>query len=136
MRQVPGFDTSPFGIVGDGRVARHLQHYFNLLGLPVHVWSRRACPSSPVDRLASCGTVLLLIRDEAIVPFIETWPRLREKRLVHCSGSLVTSLAAGAHPLMTFGPSLYELAEYQSIPFVLDDAHAAGTLSDLLPGLP
>jgi phosphoglycerate dehydrogenase-like enzyme len=36
MRQVP-----EFGIVGSGRVARHFQHYFNLLGISVRAWSRR-----------------------------------------------------------------------------------------------
>ncbi len=35
MGQVPSLSTSPLGIVGDGRVARHFHHYFNLLGLPV-----------------------------------------------------------------------------------------------------
>jgi predicted short-subunit dehydrogenase-like oxidoreductase (DUF2520 family) len=134
MRQVPGFEHSPFGLVGDGRVARHFQHYFSLLGLPVLTWSRRAAGAPPDTALAACGTVLLLIRDEAIVPFIEAWPRLRTKCLVHCSGALTTPLAAAAHPLMTFGPTLYELAEYQSIPFVLDAG--AQSLAELLPGLP
>ena len=134
MRQVPEQHATPLGIVGSGRVARHFHHYFTLLGLPVCVWSRRGRAPSPPDALASCRTVLLLIRDEAIVPFVDAWPALQEKRLVHCSGSLVTPAAEGAHPLMTFGPTLYELAEYRAIPFVLD---AGGTpFSELLPGLP
>ena len=134
MRQVPELDATSFGIVGDGRVARHFHHYFNLLGLSVRRWSRRAPGRSPPDALASCQTVLVLIRDEAIVPFIEAWPALREKRVVHFSGSLVTAWAEGAHPLMTFGPALYDLAEYRQIPFVLD---VGGTpFSELLPGLP
>ena len=134
MRQVPALDASPFGIVGNGRVARHFQHYFNLLGLPVRAWARRLEMPSPPEALAACRTVLLLIPDAAIVPFIEAWPALREKRLVHCSGSLVTPDLEAAHPLMTFGPDLYDLADYRAIPFILD---AGGTpLSDLLPGLP
>ena len=134
MRQVPAHNATPLGIVGSGRVTRHFHHYFNLLGLPVCAWSRRERTPSPPDALASCRTVLLLIRDEAIVPFVDAWPALQEKRLVHCSGSLVTPAAEGAHPLMTFGPTLYELAEYRAIPFVLD---AGGTpFSELLPGLP
>jgi predicted short-subunit dehydrogenase-like oxidoreductase (DUF2520 family) len=135
MGQVPAFDATPFGIVGDGRLARHLQHYFDLLGLPVRSWSRRAAGAlSPVDALAPCGAVLILIRDAEIVPFIDAWPALAEKRLVHCSGSLVTPAAEGAHPLMTFGPALYTLADYQAIPFVLE---TGGTpFADLLPGLP
>jgi 2-dehydropantoate 2-reductase len=129
MRQVP-----EFGIVGHGRVARHFQHYFNLLGIPVRTWSRREPGLSPPETLESCGTILLLIRDDAIAPFVERWPRLRTKRLVHFSGCLVTPGVETAHPLMTFGPELYDLDSYRVIPFVLD---AGGTPFDqLLPGLP
>jgi hypothetical protein len=75
-----------------------------------------------------------LVRDATIVPFIDAWPALQEKHLVHFSGSLVTPVAEGAHPLMTFGPDLYDLATYHSIPFNLD---AGGTpFHELLPGLP
>jgi hypothetical protein len=129
MRQVP-----EFGIVGDGRVARHFQHYFTLLGIPVRTWSRREPGLSPPEALDSCATVLLLIRDDAIVPFVEAWPGLRAKRLVHFSGSIVTPVVEAAHPLMTFGPDLYDLDSYRVIPFVLD---AGGTpFGQLLPGLP
>jgi 2-dehydropantoate 2-reductase len=130
MGQVP----APFGIVGDGRVARHFRHYFTLLGLPVRAWSRRAHDRPPPDALAGCDTVLILISDDAIVPFVEAWPALSEKRLVHFSGSLVTPFAEGAHPLTTFGPTLYDLATYRTIPFVLDEG--GSPLADLLPGLP
>lgn len=127
-------DSAPLGIVGDGRVARHFRHYFSLLGLPVRAWSRRAADSSPPEALTPCRTVLLLVRDDAIAPFIDAWPSLREKRLVHCSGSLVIPSAEVAHPLMTFGPELYDLGDYRQIPFVLD---VEGTpFSELLPGLP
>jgi hypothetical protein len=133
MRQVPSPATAPFGIVGDGRVARHFQHYFNLLNVPVRGWSRRST-DTPVDALAPCGTVLVLISDTAIGPFIDAWPELRTHRLVHCSGSLVTPAAECAHPLMTFGPDLYGFATYERIPFVVD---AGGTpFETLLPGLP
>ena len=134
MRQVPALDVAPIGIVGDGRLARHFLHYLNLLDLPSCTWSRRATAAAPHEALASCRTVLLLVRDAAIVPFVEAWPALRDKHLVHCSGSLVTPLAEGAHPLMTFGPHLYALPEYRTIPFILD---AGGTpFRELLPGLP
>lgn len=134
MRQVPAVNAAPIGIVGDGRVARHFLHYFDLLGLSVRAWSRRELTLDPTDTFAPCETVLLLIRDAAIVPFIEAWPALREKRLVHCSGSLVTPAAQGAHPLMTFGRHLYALDTYRHIPFILD---SGGTpFHQLLPGLP
>ena len=134
MRQVPSLSARPFGIIGDGRVARHFLHYFDLLGLSARAWSRRSSDRSPVEALTSCDTVLVLIADGAIEPFIAQWPGLTSHRLVHCSGSLVTATAECAHPLMTFGPELYDLAAYQSIPFVVD---AGGTpFHELLPGLP
>lgn len=134
MGQVPALDAAPIGIVGDGRVARHFRHYLNLLGLPVRVWSRRVPAAGPIDALASCRTVLLLIRDAEIVAFIDAWPALKEKRLVHFSGSLVTPAAEGAHPLMTFGDDLYDETTYRRIPFILE---SGGTpFHQLLPGLP
>lgn len=134
MRQVPASTADPVGIVGDGRVARHFLHYLELLGIPTRTWARRTSSCVPTEALSSCGTVLLLIRDDAVVPFVEAWPALREKQLVHCSGSLTTRVAQAAHPLMTFGNDLYDLATYRSIPFVLD---TGGTpFQDLLAGLP
>jgi predicted short-subunit dehydrogenase-like oxidoreductase (DUF2520 family) len=134
MRQVPARDAAPIGLVGSGRVARHFRHYFGLLGLPCCTWSRRTDRTDPDEALASCRTVVLLIRDAEIVSFVEAWPALRDKRLVHFSGSLVTGAAEGAHPLMTFWHDLYDLDTYRRVPFVLDEG---GTPFDqLLPGLP
>jgi hypothetical protein len=127
-------DSAPIGIVGDGRVATHFQHYFRVLGNPVRAWSRRSEIGSPVESVAGCETVLLLIQDGEIEPFITRWPALLEKRLVHFSGSLRTSFAEAAHPLMTFGPDLYDLPTYCSIPFVLDEG--ATPFDELLPHLP
>lgn len=134
MRQVPTVGTSPIGVVGDGRVARHFLHYLNLLSLPSRAWARRPPGSGPVDALASCRTVALLIPDAEIIPFIDAWPSLRHKRLVHFSGSLVTDAAEGAHPLMTFGDGLYDLETYRRIPFILQAG--ATPFCEILPGLP
>jgi predicted short-subunit dehydrogenase-like oxidoreductase (DUF2520 family) len=133
MRQVPANDASPIGIVGNGRLARHFRHYFSLLGIPFQTWSRQESTASPAEALAACPTVVLLVRDDAIVPFVEAWPALKQQRIVHCSGSVVTPLAAAAHPLMTFGTALYALDEYRVIPFVIDTGQSLG---DLLPGIP
>jgi hypothetical protein len=121
-------------IVGDGRVARHFLHYLNLLGLPVRTWSRRTPDSGPVDALAGCGTVLILIRDNEILPFVDQWPRLREKQLVHFSGNLVTKIAHAAHPLMAFNDGLYDLETYRTIPSIVDSGRTP--FHELLPGLP
>jgi len=132
--QGPAPRPAPIGIVGDGRVARHFLEYLSLLGIATRAWSRRTSSERPDETLSDCGTVLLLVRDDAIVPFVEAWPALRATRLVHFSGSLTTDVAQAAHPLMTFGADLYDLATYRRIPFILD---AGGTpFHQLLPGLP
>ena len=133
MRQVPSPAAIPFGLIGNGRVARHLHHYLDLLQLPVRRWARSS-GCDPVEAMAPCGTVMVLISDAAIEPFLAAWPALAAHRLVHCSGGLVTAAAECAHPLMTFGPDLYDLTVYQHIAFVLDAGRTP--FADLLPGLP
>ena len=133
MRQVPA-PHAPLGIVGDGRLARHLLHYFSLLDLPVRTWSRRSSTQAPAEALDGCGAILLLIRDEAIEPFARSWPMLASARLVHCAGGREIPGVFTAHPLMTFGPDLYDLETYRGIPFVLDTN--GPSLAELLPGLP
>jgi hypothetical protein len=123
----------PCGIVGGGRLARHLSHYFRESGIAVRSWTR-AEPISPDEALGDVPVVLVLIADDAIAPFIESQPALRSRVLVHCSGSLVTPLAHGMHPLMNFGPDLYGMAVYWAIPFV-HDAGGPG-IRDLFPALP
>lgn len=131
MRQVP--NQTHYAIIGNGRVARHFSHYLSLLKIPYKQWSRSDnVPLAPV--VASCKTVFLLITDSAIETFIQEHPCLAQVYCVHFSGSLMTDLAYGAHPLMTFGPDLYSLEKYQSIPWVLDAL--APSFDTLFPGLP
>ena len=112
-----------YGIVGDGRVAHHLSHYFRSMGMRVVGWSRRRCRQDGVPLaqvLGNIDVVLLLISDDAIVPFAAAQPELAGRTLVHCSGALVAPGIHGMHPLMTFGPALFPLDRYQAIPFVCD----------------
>lgn len=130
MGQVPA--NTIYTIIGDGRAARHFSHYLSLLPLPYRQWSR----SSSVDLadvVNGSSIVLLLISDASIEAFVKSHPCLAEKTCVHFSGSLVTDVAYGAHPLMTFGMDLYSLEQYQKIPWILDDS--APPFEDLFPGL-
>lgn len=129
MRQVPHYL-----LIGNGRVASHFQHYFSLLGLSYSVWHRRESLQALKDKLPQASHVLLLINDQAIDACIQQHILPTGAVLIHCSGSLVSQYAYGAHPLMTFSHALYELSDYQAIPFVLE--HDAPAMSDLLPGLP
>jgi len=87
------------------------------LGLGVRRWSRGGGPVEQV--LAGCPVILLLVRDDAIEPFLEATD-LSAHRVIHASGSLHTPRATGMHPLYTFGPELYEDDVYPRIPFICD----------------
>jgi len=67
-----------------------------------------------------CSHILLLITDSHIEPFIRAHPFLQAKHLLHCSGSLVSNLAGGYHPLFSFSEDSYVRSVYESIPFVCD----------------
>jgi predicted short-subunit dehydrogenase-like oxidoreductase (DUF2520 family) len=133
-----------YAILGGGRLARHMRHYLQLLGLPCSAWARQPDPglnthaiADTADRLRAtiknASHVLLLVSDDAIASLPKRYPELRSKTLVHCSGALGIPGIAGAHPLMTFGPGLYSLDTYRTIPFMLDQGLA---MDDVLPGLP
>ncbi|MGW8283064.1 MAG: DUF2520 domain-containing protein [Gemmatimonadota bacterium] len=142
MTDRPGSAAAPYGIVGNGRVARHLAHYFTQEGLEIRRWARRPTPGDSdygeADRagveevLASCPVVLVLIRDDAIEPFLASVD-LSGRTLIHASGSLCTPFATSMHPLYTFGPDLYPAAVYPRIPFVCDDD--GPEFASIFPGL-
>jgi hypothetical protein len=125
----PALKQNQVGIVGDGKVAHHFKHYLNQLGVPVRSWSRRASSQESSNDLAflfqDCRTVLLLVADPAIDEIAARLSRLLP--LFHFSGSWVSRFphVHGAHPLMTFGPELYDLETYPKIPFVLEQGAQA-----------
>ncbi len=119
MGQVPEKAAHTYGIVGDGKMASHMRAYFDALGVRYSHWAR-SHGTSPSSSLRDCSIVLLLISDSAIEPFIRANSFLLGKTLVHFSGSLVTAFAAGAHPLMSFGPELLTLDRYRGIPFIYE----------------
>jgi predicted short-subunit dehydrogenase-like oxidoreductase (DUF2520 family) len=129
----PGSAAAPYGIVGSGRVARHLGHYLETLGLEIRRWSRNAPAASggrgqtesgaalsPEQALAECPVILLWIRDDAIEPFLQR-ADFTGRTMIHASGSLRTPLASAMHPLYTFGPDLYASGVYPTIPFICDE---------------
>lgn len=127
MGQVP-----TYLFIGNGRLSRHLQHYFDQLRLNHRVWTRGGPPLS--QALQGVTHALLLISDDALLEFLHSHLELQNHTVVHFSGSLATPLAWGAHPLMTFSHTLYRPDEYREIHFVID--HQAPDFSTLLPGLP
>lgn len=138
-------NTHPhYAILGDGRLARHMRRYLDMLGLTASGWSRRQASDFNTHPDAGAETrlqrtvepashVLLLVADDAIAGLLTQYPFLHERRLVHCAGALSLPGVAGAHPLMTFARRPYALDEYQRIPFLVDEGHS---FASLMPGLP
>jgi hypothetical protein len=81
-------------LIGGGRLARHLERYFEQLRLPYLQWSRRLeleerCPR--LEALVHSDThALLAISDAAIEPFIRSHPELSKTVRIH-----LTSLIPG-----------------------------------------
>lgn len=112
MEQVP----LGYAVIGSGRVARHLAHYFSLLSIKHTLISPRN-PSSFSEKYA-----LIAISDEKIEDFIHQHKDLfQNKVLIHFSASVSTPLAISAHPLYSFGNDLYDLGTYLKIPFITDN---------------
>ena len=124
----------PYGIVGDGCVARHFCRYLSLAGIPFKQWSRKRNKQvSVTDFLTGCRAVLLLIRDDAIADFINSNPELLQMNPVHFSGSIYCKEVPSIHPLMTFGTDLYCLEKYRKIPFISEKGRIG--FKDLFPEL-
>ena len=126
--------TQHYLIIGNGRLARHFQHYFSLLGLSFSTWNRQESHLLLEARLKSATHILLLIADEAIEIFAQQYLQASKAYKIHCSGSLISEVIIGAHPLQSFNRDVYDLNRYQAVPFVID--HDAPDFAALFPGLP
>jgi predicted short-subunit dehydrogenase-like oxidoreductase (DUF2520 family) len=124
MRQVPvesatnNIKAISYGIIGDGKVATHFSRYLTLKNIPIKVWTRNSNRTVNAA-MADCEFVLVLIKDSEIEKFITANPVLKkEKRLVHFSGVLATTLAHGIHPRFSLSDNYKEVEEYEKIPFI------------------
>jgi hypothetical protein len=135
--------TPHYALLGGGRLARHLRRYLELEGLACSGWARDARSDlnthddpDPEQRLrrtlAPATHVLLLVTDGAIPALLRKYPFLHGHRLIHCAGALSLPGVAGAHPLMTFGRTLYDGETYRAIPFMVERGH---DFEALFPGL-
>lgn len=123
MKQSSTVPKKPtYGIIGQGRVATHLCHYFELKAIPFTQWHKQS-KETVEQHLANVDIILLAISDTAIDSFLKEHPQLQEKICLHFSGAHTSKLAWGFHPLMTFSTELYSLETYESILFV-QEQHA------------
>ncbi len=136
MRQVPKKVNSPsILLVGSGRLAKHLCHYFELEKIAFDKWAREKQNKTKIDpKILNAEVVLLAISDSALGDFIkEHQELLKGKVCLHFSGALQLLGAWGMHPLMTFSNDLYSLETYRAIHFVIE--RGAPPLTETLPQL-
>ncbi|MDG0815232.1 Rossmann-like and DUF2520 domain-containing protein [Bdellovibrio svalbardensis] len=123
--------STSYLVIGSGRVARHIGHYFHLLNLKHKSWDRSQDPHALKKLIHESSHVLLAISDNAIEGFFRLHLAGLEKTVVHFSGAHNFDVMIAAHPLMTFGPDLYDLEFYKKIHFTMTGA----SLNEALPGL-
>lgn len=127
-RQVP----HNYLIVGRGRFARHLAHYFKLEKINFRQWHRDMDIELLLLWSLECNRILLAITDREIEAFIIR-NSIPQSKALHFSGALNTTYADKLHPLMTFSDTLYTRDDYRQIPFVGPKGKA--TLAQLIPEL-
>jgi len=120
-------------LIGSGRVARHIAHYFHLLNISFQSWDRSQDPHALARKVSAASHVLLAISDGALEGFYRQHLAGHDKTVVHFSGARHIEGMISAHPLMTFGPELYDLEFYKKIHFTLT---GVSSLNEALPGLP
>lgn len=124
--------TPTYGLIGRGRMAAHMAHYLGLEKRPVVRW-HRGIETAPAKALHDADVILLAVSDDAIASFLDGHPELRPRSIVHFSGSLFIDGVPGLHPLMTFGPELYDREFYHTIPFVCERGRVG--FDEVFPGL-
>ncbi|MEC9284229.1 MAG: DUF2520 domain-containing protein [Bdellovibrionota bacterium] len=133
MRQVPKTEK-PYLIIGNGKLAKNLCHYFDLKQIPHTQWHRQQKQNALIEQLENCSKVLLCISDSAIEHFAMNLRRdFQHLEFVHFSGSLIIDGIENLHPMHSFALNFPSLQVYEEIPFAY--FHKEKSLKDLLPEL-
>lgn len=101
-------------LVGGGRMAKHISHFFNQHRIPFVQWTRSKQKMNPLLTLEntflkhpSLKRVLLAISDSSISDFVSKHEEaLQNKILVHFSATVSDPRVLGFHPLGSFSPEL------------------------------
>lgn len=136
MRQEP--PEIDYILIGNGRMAQHILHYFKLLNLKVAQWSRSksnhlkqsfgfyAFKLTEINQISKFPDipVLVAVSDDSIPEIIREIKPLTNAPLIHFSGALSSERLNGEafsmHPLYTFNYEPMTLNEYQKIPFTCE----------------
>lgn len=111
-------------IIGNGRLGRQLQQYFNFLDIPFKLLSRNDLNSTGLKNLKvennTHPTILLAVSDPEIEAVCRHIRNHSIARMLHFSASVQTEYAEGFHPLYSFNNRDLSLEELKAIPFIVD----------------
>lgn len=122
-----------FLLIGSGRLAKHLQFYFQSLGIPLLTWSRSDGVDLLVEKLNLAQFVGLAISDDSLSSFFDQHLKNLDIKIFHFSGSFHHPEILSFHPLMTFSNELYEKEFYKKIHFAVSDQDQ---FKNIFPKLP
>ena len=135
MGQVP---IHRYLLIGSGALARHLYFYLSSSknsATEITTWNRKDNSFANLNtKLSSCTHILLAISDSALSDFYLSYHSLTAShaRWIHFSGAHNFENLIAAHPLMSFGPEIYDLEVYRKIHFALTGVNA---LKEIFPFL-
>ena len=120
-------------LIGNGRLAKHLQHWNQLVQTPnqILIWNRQQSLDLLNTYIQQAAYIWLAISDSAIVDFYNQHLSSANKTTVHFSGALHDERLLSAHPLMTFSNELFDKSVYEKIHFCLTGVNS---LQAALPG--
>jgi len=122
-------------LIGNGRLARHLAHDW-AQALPqyrLERWNRSQSIAELYHHIPKASVIALAISDSALNEFVRLHHSINSTaHWIHFSGALEVANATGFHPLMSFGPELYEPQVYRQIPYVTvsKSTHKSGVSSE------
>lgn len=111
-------------LVGNGRLAKHLKYWNQLVQSPnqVLVWNREQSQDLLKTYIQQASYIWLAISDSAIVDFYNQHLSSANKTVVHFSGALHDERLISAHPLMTFANEVFDKSVYEKIHFSMTGA--------------
>lgn len=126
-------------LIGKSKLSRHLHHYFHLLQntsapfLHKHYDDARDLTQPDLFRkIREVNAIWILTSDQSIEGVFNELKNEMKKRdlnpedytFLHSSAATEIRGMHTLHPLMTFGPELYTLEQYQKIPFAIISSEA------------
>ena len=123
-------DKRSYLIIGQGRLSKHLQFYFQSLRTPFLTWDRRQSQNDLELKVQGSTHILLVISDDSLKSFFETHLVNKNKTVIHFSGSFSDARMMSCHPLMTFSESLFPPEFYSKLYFAVT---GVSSVQDLFP---